>query len=211
MSSYSLCISLVVCVIITMWILFRMMGTSLNGYLMRTTPHITYGDWLRQCAPPPPIKPIDVYVFIHVCNVGRWQSILCELMDRMRESGLYDACAGLFYGCSCPDCETIVTHQMNTTYTKAVALPTVPAPNHTHENWTINAAILFARAHIGCHMLYIHTKGVTNVSKSLRYWRHWMTDYTISLWPVCVRLLASGYHRQRTVHNRHRSLNAPLV
>ena len=117
-------------------------------------------------------------------------------MDDMRESGLYDACTGLFYGCSCPDCENVVTRTMNTAYTKAVALPTVPAPSHTHENWTINATILFARAHPGCHVLYLHTKGVTNVSQSQRYWRHWMTDYMVGLWRVCVRLLASGYYKQ---------------
>ena len=185
MPSHAPWIELVLCGFIATWILFRMMGTSIHGHLMRTTPHILYGEWLEQHAAPPPTTPTDIFVFIHVCNVGQWEKILCELMGCMRESGLYDVCTGLFCGCSCPDCENVVTQKMKTTYNKAVALPTVPAPNHTHENWTINAAILFARAHPGCHILYLHTKGVTNVSKTQRYWRRWMTDYMIGLWCVC--------------------------
>lgn len=204
MSSQTTWIEWVLFVVITIWIFLHILGTSVHGHLLRTTPHVRYGDWLRQRAPPPPTTPADVYVFIHVCNLGPWQNILGELMDCMRESDLYNVCTALFYGCSCLDCENVVTQTMQTRYRKAIALPTVPAPAHTHENWTINAVILFARSHPGCHILYLHTKGVTNITTTQRYWRRWMADYMIGLWRVCVRLLASGYHSQRTAYmHRH--------
>ena len=81
------------------------MGTNLNGCMLRATPHRLYGEWLQWCAPPPPrATPPDIHVFIHVCNIGKWDEVLRELMDHVQKSGLYNACAGLYYGSSCPNC-----------------------------------------------------------------------------------------------------------
>ena len=160
------CILWVAVLLVAACVVVYLLGTNLNGHMMRGTPHMLYGEWLRWCAPPLRATAPAMHVFIHVCNIGKWDEVLHELMDHMQQSGLYDACVGLYYGCSCPNCETVVTERMRTAYPKAVALSTVPAPHHTHENWTVNAVLQFARDHPACSILYLHTKGVTNMSKS---------------------------------------------
>jgi hypothetical protein len=192
---------LLILMVVILTLFFCLMGTNFNERIMRHKSHIRYGEWCQRFAPPEPTVAPPMHVFIHICNIGQWESVLSELMDSIQQSGLYDACVGLYYGCSCLDCEYVVTERMNAAYTKAVPLFTVPAPNHTHENWTINAVIQFARAHPGSHILYLHTKGVTNVSPSQRFWRQWMTNYMVNLWRVCVRLLAAGYYNQIGIHS----------
>ena len=187
---------LLIFIVLLLSVFFYLLGTNVNEHIMRYKSHIRYGEWLKRFAPPEPTVAPPMHVFIHICNIGLWELVLSEIMDAMQQSGLYDACAGLYYGCSCLDCEHAVTQRMTGVYAKAVPLSTVPAPNHTHENWTINAVIQFAGAHPGSHILYLHTKGVTNVSPSQRYWRQWMTNYTVCLWRVCVRFLSAGYHKQ---------------
>ena len=111
-------------------------------------------------------------------------------MGSIIESGLYDAVQTIFYGCSCPNCETEIYEKIMHKYIKAKVLPT---SRDTHENHTINQLLEYSKQN-DCFILYIHSKGVTNVSPNQTYWRDFMMDYVVYLWKVCTDILQRGFH-----------------
>lgn len=134
---------------------------------------------------------IPIYIFIHLCNYGEnWKSIISDQINQIIDSGLYDICNQIFYGCSCDTCDEVLQNFF-INYKKMKKLSS--QGTNVHENMTINEIIKFSKDN-KCYILYLHSKGVTGKSNNQTYWRDFMMNYLIKMWRVCVNLLNNGYY-----------------
>ena len=83
-----------------------------------------------------------IYLFIHLCNYGdNWKTIISSQIKQIINSGLYDKCEHIFYGCSCDNCEEEFNIFLKN-YKKITKLPS--QPNYVNENMTINCVLEFS-------------------------------------------------------------------
>ena len=134
-----------------------------------------------------------IYIFIHLCNYGdNWKTIISSQISQILNSGLYDKCEHIFYGCSCDNCEEELKLFLKN-YKKISKLP--PQPNYVHENMTVNCLIEFSKQQEdNVYILYLHSKGVTGQSVHQNYWRDYMMNYSVNEWEICVNLLNNDYN-----------------
>lgn len=119
---------------------------------------------------PPPRPPVSIAVFYHVAQIGpAWQAIDSEIMGALRSSGLL-ASAGTFVRNECSRAED-------------------------YEFPTIRALHAFAKANDSAYvyLLYLHTKGVTQLRPSIDDWRACMLYWNVMRWQDCVGKLAAGH------------------
>lgn len=102
-------------------------------------------------------------IFYHVAKMGTWEKVDKEIMDALRESTLLDN-ADIFVRNECKD----------------VSLFEFP---------TLGMLDNFSLENEGYDVLYIHTKGVTQDTKSVDDWRASMIYWNITRWRECVEKL----------------------
>jgi len=134
-----------------------------------------------------------IYIFIHLCNYGdNWKTIISSQIKQIINSGLYDKCEHIFYGCSCDNCEEEFKIFLKN-YKKISKLPS--QPNYVNENMTVNCLLEFSKQqNENVHILYLHSKGVTGRSVQHNYWRDYMMNYNVNEWEICVNLLNNNYN-----------------
>lgn len=139
-------------------------------------------------------KKKPIYVIYHIATIGRWKEIVEEQMNDLKESGLYDICEGIWYGCNCKECpETLRTFFAS--YSKVKPLSNALIPDQkTYENGTINAMLDFLRDRDPGYVLYIHSKGVTATHASQEDWRKYMMHWNVKKHKICTDILSRGFN-----------------
>jgi hypothetical protein len=143
-----------------------------------------------------------IYIFFHICTQGEhWQNILDTQMKTIVNSGLYDKCNTIYYGCSCKSCDDLLTKYF-TPFKKIRPLPdALCATQKTYENMTLNAMIRFCRSlSYTADCLYIHTKATTAKSKAQHSWRDYMMYWMLERHDVAIDLLHRGFHTVGTLY-----------
>jgi len=123
----------------------------------------------------------NIYGFHHICFKNNGQQIFEEQLQKLKDSGLYDASAKIF--CSIlgqrnnyvlPDKYEIIYENENTDVYER------PIINYMYDNSSINEGKYW----------YIHTKGVrhyqTPSEKPVKDWRNYMEYFIITKWQQCV-------------------------
>ncbi len=135
------------------------------------------------------------YIFYHICTQGEhWKSILDNQIRSIINSGLYDKCHTLWYGCSCHMCTDLLIDYFKP-YKKVQALPrAMCAKEKTYENETLNSMIRFCQElPYPADCLYIHTKGTTARSSSQHAWRDYMMYWMVERHDIALDLLQRGF------------------
>lgn len=150
--------------------------------------------------PPAPRHPI--HIFFHICTQGAyWKQIMESEMRCIINSGLYDKCHTLWYGCSCNDCTNILQEYFKY-YKKIRPLPEGLRPNEkTYENSSLNSMIMICKnLPYNAHCLYIHTKGTSAKSLPQHSWRDYMLYWLVTRHDIALNLLQRGFFTAGTLY-----------
>lgn len=107
----------------------------------------------------------ELAVFYHVGQLGTWRMVDVEIMDALERSGLR-SCADHFVRNECGP--------------------------ETFEFPTLDLLCEYAATN-DAHILYLHTKGVTQPRQSIDDWRACLLHWTVHRWRDCVEKLNAGY------------------
>lgn len=145
-----------------------------------------------------PIKkqPSNIVIFYHVAPIGiHWRKIVDEQISTIIESGLYDLTTKIYYGCNGALCDDILSDYFKK-YDKFEPLSQAIMPYaQTYENLTVNAMINKAKTFDDdTYCLYIHSKGVSNMSSTQHGWRQFMMKWLVAKHKMCIDLLNRGFH-----------------
>ena len=183
---------IIIFIVVIVFILILM--SRLNRYISNYLLDINRFNSRTKYKNIPKIKNMTpIYVFIHLCTYGdNWKTIISGQITQILNSGLYDKCEKIFYGCSCDNCEEELKIFLKN-YKKLIKLPS--QPNYVHENMTVNCLLEFSKQqNENVHILYLHSKGVTGRSVQHNYWRDYMMNYNVNEWEICVNLLNNNYN-----------------
>ncbi len=92
-------------IIVLFFIIFILLSPTCNSSVMDLINggrSIEYIDFANKYPRVNEDKPI--YIIFHIATIGKWKSIVKEQMESLIESGLYDQCEGIYYGCNCAEC-----------------------------------------------------------------------------------------------------------
>jgi len=134
-----------------------------------------------------------IAIFYHVYQVGDWENIFIQQIDRMKKSGLFDAAEFIHIG-------------VNGEYSLPVFPEKVKIVRNQEEQFeespTLKSIFDFCKTNVDYNVLYIHTSGVSwsvdtsvelnrmfYVNKTL--WRQYQEYFVIDLWRACNSLLKS--------------------
>lgn len=143
----------------------------------------------------------NIVIFIHCFAVNNWDELLQAQLERLKNSGLYEAAHQIELSLTDPDdlYQSTVTHLLEN-YSKVEL-------HHTTRNWheatTLDRLDKFARSDISnSKILYFHVKGVSNTYKifgdvqpyslktdGIRCWTNLLEYFLIDKWNTCVDLL----------------------
>lgn len=146
----------------------------------------------------------NTYIFFHICTQGEhWRSILDKQMQTIINSGLYDKCHTLWYGCSCHMCTDLLSEYFKP-YKKVQPLPrAMCSKEKTYENETLNSMIRFCQElPYSADCLYIHTKGTTAKSTAQHAWRDHMMHWMVERHDIALDLLQRGFHTVGTLYQK---------
>lgn len=142
---------------------------------------------------------IPIYIFYHLCPSSydnkHHITIIDEQINELINSGLYNECDTVYYGCNCKNCDTFLDNHLQQ-YEKFKKMKLAICPNtNTYENMTINSMIDFAKKskHI-FYGLYLHTKGTSAVSPTQNNWRQFMMYYLVTNYKLCIDVMNRGYY-----------------
>lgn len=141
-----------------------------------------------------------IYIFYHVCTIGKWEEIVDEQLKEILKSGLYDNTEKIFIGCTCGSkCTSLMQSRAiteNDPQQKIQLMCNLPHCSKTYENLTINALLDFAKVdHLNDnYYCYIHSKGVTARSPAQQSWRKHMMKWIVGEWKLCVDILNRGFN-----------------
>lgn len=130
-----------------------------------------------------------IHIFIHICAINNWVEVVERKLERMKASGLYDACEAIYFGILGEgDINSFIER-----YPKIVVLfqdrdlTKYERPTLLHMQ-----AFCFAWNHNEV-VLYMHSKGVTKthppVSFYVQDWAKYMEHFLIDRWRDCITAL----------------------
>jgi len=140
-----------------------------------------------------------IFIFYHICPKSKDKQqhfdIIDEQINDIIQSGLYEKCETIFYGCSCTNCDTILNKHLSK-FSKFKKLQGAIVPNKkSYENTTINSMLEFTKNYRGeFYGLYIHTKGITGVSEAQNDWRRTMMFFLVKNHELCIDILDRGFY-----------------
>jgi hypothetical protein len=144
-------------------------------------------------------KKIPIYIFYHICPKSSDNKhhiyTINEQMNELINSGLYNICDTVYYGCNCENCDIFLDNYFQQ-YTKVKKMKRAICPNtKTYKNLTINSMIEFAKeSNHEFYGLYFHTKGMTNIHSTQNNWRHFMMYYLVTNYKLCIDILNRGFY-----------------
>lgn len=152
-----------------------------------------------------------IYGYWHVWCVNHYAEIVREQLEKIVESGLYDASEYIFIGCLGHNEELRTLLEIIKPYPKIV-IRDFSTNNNLYEFETLSILKEDVDASREDHyVFYIHTKGVSFPEQSNpvafnggNYWRRFMDKYILTGWKECVELLDFGYEMCGTQLRPHR-------
>ena len=135
---------------------------------------------------PPSHRGAPVYVYIHVCCIGRYAEILRKLLACIKESGLYDR-ASEIRCCVLGEYDAELFRDP----AQKVRVHATSADVSLYEAFTLNVLRADAsRARFNA--LYMHTKGVTRASSApVESWVDYMLHFCVRRHALCTALLGA--------------------
>jgi len=132
------------------------------------------------------MKPI---IFFHIATIGKYQSVVNEMMGAFISSGLYESCERI-------DISVAGEGVLDLWWTLlgfATELRVTKTDLSAGEAETISRLHTAAINDPDTPFLYVHTKGVSNGSDNpaIDEWRRYMTHFCVSNWPTCMRHLSN--------------------
>ena len=125
----------------------------------------------------------DIAIFYHVGQIGNWQEVYQEQIDRLTASGILDTCKYFHIGINGTEPLPFVPENARVSYNT----------NHVLEADTLTSLWHFAQDNPGCKVLYLHTKGVTHKNTDFeqhtKEWRNCLEYFCIDKWRMCVDTL----------------------
>ena len=127
----------------------------------------------------------DIAIFYHVGQIGNWQEIYQEQIDRLTASGILDICKHFHIGINGTEPLPFVPENAHVEYNT----------NHELEADTLTSLWEFARVNPEYKTLYLHTKGVTRVNTQYyqitKEWREYLEYFCVDKWRMCIDSLES--------------------
>lgn len=199
-------ISIIVCILLVLLIILIIIATKtpvMNESLMNVVnggQRIMYSKLVTEFSEKEDERPI--YIFYHIATIGRWKEIVKEQMNILINSGLYDKCEGIWYGCNCEKCPSELSTFFKP-YDKVRPLPGALIPDQkTYENGTVNAMLDFLRDKDPGYVFYMHSKGVTARHPSQEGWRQYMMYWNVRKYHICIDLLSRGFNTTGVCHTK---------
>lgn len=129
-----------------------------------------------------------IYVVIHICTIANWRDILEEQLERIKTSGLYEACDGILMGVV----GTESVNYLKRKYPKVIMFFQYQDVK-LYERPTLLSLYDLCKHNQQAFVLYLHTKGVSksdnNLTHCIRDWRRYMEYFSIDQWRICVDVL----------------------
>jgi hypothetical protein len=147
---------------------------------------------------------VPIYIFIHFCpksndNITHL-NIINEQISALINTGLYDKCDKIYYGCNCDNCDIFLEKYLETlSYLyryKFIKMNNAICPKiKSYENNTINSMLDIAKKSDKHFFgLYIHTKGTTAISITQHTWRQIMMYWLVDKYKICIDILSRGFN-----------------
>lgn len=190
-------IGIITLFIIFILILFALSPDCISFVTDLVYPNVDYETIKRQY---PIVTNNKNYIFYHIGTLGdKWQDVVKEQLDMIRESGLMDRIEMIYYGCNGKECDRLLKDYFKDS-DKIKPLENAICPDRiTYENTTINAMIEFSRENPDCNILYLHTKGTYNKYTYQTKWRKYMMNYLVGQHELCLDLLNRGFYSVGTL------------
>lgn len=130
----------------------------------------------------------SLHVFIHVCTINHWQSVLERQLGSIKASGLYEQCDSISVG-------VLGVGNIKPFMEKYPKLKLLFQTSDTtlYERPTLLCLHELCQSHPDALVLYLHTKGVSRVKDQMivciNDWSRYMEYYAIERWQDCVEAL----------------------
>jgi len=122
-----------------------------------------------------------IVIFYHMYQVNNWLEIFEDHVKLINDSDLINNIEFMHIG--------INGNQVyNSSDNKIVSV--INKNQELEEGSTLKSLYDFSIKNPGYKILYIHSKGVTNNSKPVEYWRNYMNYFMIEKWKDCVEYLS---------------------
>jgi hypothetical protein len=142
---------------------------------------------------------VPIYIFYHICPKSddnkHHITVIDEQINDLIQSGLYDKCHTVYYGCSCEKCDEFLNDYLSQ-YSKFKKLESAIVPcMKSYENVTINAMLEFTKKQKHpFYGFYMHTKGTSSVSESQQSWRRFMMYFLVRNYKLCLDIMKRGFY-----------------
>lgn len=123
---------------------------------------------------------MKIAVFYHIYQYGPWEHMFNEQWKLITDSNLLDVANPLHIG--------INGHIFGNTANPRIRVKFNSNPQ-MEEADTLKDLAMFASQNPDYKILYIHTKGASNMTKNVNDWRAMMNYFCIEQWRDCVKLL----------------------
>lgn len=134
-------------------------------------------------------KPI--YVFFHICCINNYIDVVGEIVDQIVASGLYEKCEKIFYSIL-GTADNAITQRLSEL--NKFELIHTSADIKEVEYPTLINLYNFCSTNDPCHVLYLHTKGVSLPGDKFRQlWRKRLLQKTVTEYDICISHLNEGY------------------
>ena len=144
--------------------------------------------------------PPKIYIYIHICCINNWKSVLDKLLSMIKESGLYDKTEEIRCGVLSQNIETDIEYIKRCNdkikiigYSSNLALYEMPTINNIFENSFSSESTLNNNKE-PIYVLYLHTKGVKNPGHVyINDWVNYLCYFNINKHEDCINKLNEGY------------------
>lgn len=135
-------------------------------------------------------KEEKIHIFIHVCTLTCWESVLENQLKRINESGLYEVCDSISIGVLGTGNVASILRK----YPKVTLLFQNPNMNLYERPTLLCLHDLCRSTEDECLVLYLHTKGVSakhgyKIAGSVIDWRNLLEYFNLDCWRDCVSML----------------------
>ena len=125
----------------------------------------------------------NIAIFYHVGQIGNWQEVYLEQMNRLTVSGILSECKHFHIGINGTEPLPFIPENAHIEYNQ----------DHILEADTLKCLWQFSQNNPDYKALYFHTKGVTRVGTPLetvtRDWRYYLEYFCIDKWQRCIQAL----------------------
>jgi len=140
---------------------------------------------------------IPIHIFIHICAIENWESILDELINIIKKSGLYKKIDKIHLGILGNIDETIINSKIDEYENKEneenlFNILYINDNINSYEIPTINEIKSFCQDKTSeIYILYLHTKGVRKAGNDdvTKSWRNMMCYFLIENYDYCIKNL----------------------